>query len=219
MLWRDNAEGSPKIFSKSSVEGDDVFYLKNIKFRKTMKKSTIVIGLSALVAYGFVKLFDKLEVSAGIKNLIKWSSIVWKDRDWDFGYTYRILQEKIINQRKYFSRPDFIINKKDNDKIIKQLEFCERIIKRIIEDDYLHPEYSEYLSKEIELGKIFNQYKEVIRPDGVIVYERKFEITEEEQQEHDRLFKKNLNWETHWYQRDRKLLYKMFELYADTWWD
>src|SRR6185295_9596120 len=40
----------------------------------------------------------------GIKNIIKWLPIVWKDRDWGDWYIYEILKFKIKNTR------DLILN-------------------------------------------------------------------------------------------------------------
>ena len=35
-----------------------------------------------------------------IKNIIRWIPVLWKDRDWDDWYIYKILQKKIEYQRK-----------------------------------------------------------------------------------------------------------------------
>ncbi len=35
-------------------------------------------------------------IKYGIKNLITWFPIIWKDRDWDHWYLYKILRFKLI---------------------------------------------------------------------------------------------------------------------------
>ena len=36
-----------------------------------------------------------------IRNLIRWIPIIWKDRDWDFYFTYEILKKKLEFQAEF----------------------------------------------------------------------------------------------------------------------
>ena len=40
------------------------------------------------------------DIAQGIKNLIKWFPIIWKDRNWDDSFIFDILQFKLQNQAK-----------------------------------------------------------------------------------------------------------------------
>ena len=40
----------------------------------------------------------------GIKNLIKWFPIIWKDRNWDHSYIYEILKFKLKKTFKPFNK-------------------------------------------------------------------------------------------------------------------
>jgi hypothetical protein len=42
----------------------------------------------------------------GIKNLIYWFPIIWKDRNWDSHYTFEIMMHKIKAQSKYIGERD-----------------------------------------------------------------------------------------------------------------
>tara|TARA_R110000868_G_scaffold411651_1_gene706732 strand:+ start:1905 stop:2492 length:588 start_codon:yes stop_codon:yes gene_type:complete len=42
-----------------------------------------------------------LEVIEGVKNVIRWIPIIYKDKDWDDYYITKILQTKIEHQREY----------------------------------------------------------------------------------------------------------------------
>ena len=37
----------------------------------------------------------------GVKNLIKWGSVIWKDRDWDDSFFFEIIKFKFANGKKF----------------------------------------------------------------------------------------------------------------------
>lgn len=76
----------------------------------------------------------------GVKNLIKWFPIIWKDRDYDYSYTFAILKAKLNNQADYLEKNNHFINSLRQAQIIKT---CIRLIDKINEDFY-KIEYSDY---------------------------------------------------------------------------
>lgn len=72
-------------------------------------------------------------IKYGIKNLIKWFSVIWKDRDWDYEFLLIILEYKITSMEKFYSSEK--VWGKDED-VITQLKFCKELLKRIRDDQY-----------------------------------------------------------------------------------
>jgi len=74
------------------------------------------------------------DIKYGIKNLIKWFPVIWKDRDWDQWFLYKILYFKLkemeYNQRVYGHHVN-------NEKVADQIKTCKLLAKRLIDNDYL----------------------------------------------------------------------------------
>ena len=65
----------------------------------------------------------------GIINLIKWFPIVWKNRDWDYGFILDILKFKLINVEKMFRHYGNHMNsERDADNVHKALLYLDRMI-------------------------------------------------------------------------------------------
>lgn len=75
-----------------------------------------------------------------ISNLFKWGKIVIKDRDWDYGYIYNVLQFKIKNTRDYIVQSGRTSDERA-EQINRYCTICLNLIDRVKEDDYS----SEYL--------------------------------------------------------------------------
>lgn len=70
----------------------------------------------------------------GIKNLIKWFSIIWNDKDFDYYYLLNILEFKLKNMEEFFNSDNtFTVNAK---KYAKQMMIVKNLIKRIKNENY-----------------------------------------------------------------------------------
>lgn len=132
----------------------------------------------------------------GIINLIRWFPVIWNDRDWDFTYTYIVLLNKIKSQRKMFEHSlvegcRYGIN---TPKHIKRLKECEEILNRLIDDNYILPEYLEQL-RTLTFSSILDNNT---RRDLII---------------------KNQEYENYCRNRDKGKLYQILFKYGDGWWD
>lgn len=67
----------------------------------------------------------------GIRNLIKWFPIIWKDRDFDYVFLLLVLQKKLEFMRKSFAKYDYLRCK----KTIHRMRVCELLLDRIIHED------------------------------------------------------------------------------------
>jgi hypothetical protein len=83
------------------------------------------------------------DIIQGIKNLIYWFPVIWRDRDWDTTYIWNILSYKLkkqaINTGKYGL-------KYDSDKMLT----CAKLIDKINNDEYM----TEYLDYDKSLIKL-----------------------------------------------------------------
>lgn len=76
----------------------------------------------------------------GIKKLIYWFPIIWKDRDWDGYYILRILQHKLKSQSKYIGNRNYHTR---SQLYARNMRICEKLIQKILDDDY-ELEYQDY---------------------------------------------------------------------------
>ncbi len=65
----------------------------------------------------------------GIKKLISWIPIIWKDRDWDHFFIYEILKQKLIQQSKHLGE----YNERDAERI----NLCIRLIDKVQNEYYI----------------------------------------------------------------------------------
>lgn len=75
-------------------------------------------------------------MKTGIKNLIKWLPVIWKDRDWDKYYLYIILYHKLKYMEEYFNKDDIMIMYAD--KYAKQIKIAKNLVKRLTDNNYLN---------------------------------------------------------------------------------
>lgn len=69
----------------------------------------------------------------GIRNLIKWFPVIWRDRDWDEFYLLKLLSFKLASMSKHHSKYGVSENSKE---IVKQLKELSELANRIAEQDY-----------------------------------------------------------------------------------
>ena len=77
----------------------------------------------------------------GIKKLISWIPIIWKDRDWDHFFIYEILKQKLIQQSKHLGQ----YNERDAERI----NLCIRLINKV-QNEYYIDQYLESAEAEKE---------------------------------------------------------------------
>jgi hypothetical protein len=76
----------------------------------------------------------------GIKNLIHWFPVIWKDRDWDSSYIYQILEHKIKLMASGISKRDIHLNAQRDAEIMRM---CVRLME-LMRADYYVMEYMQY---------------------------------------------------------------------------
>lgn len=76
----------------------------------------------------------------GIRNLIKWLPVIWKDRDWDSYYIYKIIEHKLKLQSDSIGKRDIHVNAKRDAEVMKT---CVNLIQKIT-DSFYELEYTDY---------------------------------------------------------------------------
>lgn len=80
------------------------------------------------------------DFKTGVKNIVYWLPIIWKDRNWDHRYIYTILQHKLKAQSKYIGDRGHHVTAKRDAEIMMT---CVRLIDKV-SDEFYSSEYSDY---------------------------------------------------------------------------
>lgn len=76
--------------------------------------------------------FFRYDIPRGVKNLITWFPVVWKDRNWDQYYIYVVLHKKLSLMEKGLRNGYNVNADEEADKVKK----CVLILDRLIKDEY-----------------------------------------------------------------------------------
>jgi hypothetical protein len=76
----------------------------------------------------------------GVKNIIYWFPVIWKDRNWDSHYIFDILKHKLKAQAKYIGDRDLHTRAQLD---AKRMRLCVKLIQKVQDEDYAI-EYMDY---------------------------------------------------------------------------
>lgn len=153
-------------------------------------------------------IFNSLKI--GVRNLIIWFPIIWKDRNWDHSFILIILQHKLKFQSDYIEKRGVHL---DAWADVRDMRLCIELIKKIQTEYYIWEYMEEYNetdpdSSDMYINKYPLIYKRVLNGEGII---RVKNITDAPtimftmgQFNHDRA---------------RKLLFTILENKLEGWWD
>ena len=168
----------------------------------------------------------------GVKNIIYWFPIIWKDRNWDGHYIFEILKHKLKAQADYIGCRDFHTRAQLD---ARRMRLCVKLIKKVQEEDYTmeymdyhkdrvwftpcedNPGNSLYNSEEVweKYDEYFAKYplvyKRVLKGEGV------FTLNGRDESDMKRIIAMNIAHLNH--DRARKLLFKIIEENIESWWD
>jgi len=155
------------------------------------------------------------QIKHGIKNLIIWFPVIWKDRWWDHWFLYVVLRHKLHlmekNIRKYGHHVRHI---EDADKIKK----CVLLLDRLIKDDYHEIVYKYHDKKWGDGDFIFTdstQYPDCVKLD--IKYENV--KTKEDEKLQSKEYRLLMNKPEELKKQDLDLLFKLMRKHIQGWWD
>jgi len=76
----------------------------------------------------------------GVKNLIYWFPIIWKDRNWDSHYIFEILKHKLTAQSNYIAEQNRHVNAQTD---ARDMRLCVELMK-LVDDGFYEGEYADY---------------------------------------------------------------------------
>jgi hypothetical protein len=168
----------------------------------------------------------------GVKNLIRWFPVIWKDRDWDYRYIWDLNIQKLKFQSKYIGKNDNHTRAKRDAQIMMT---CVRLMEKIKDNDY-EVEHQEYYNSNVTfIPKILESGEKVYTYDSKVISEN----FDEYFKKYPRQYKKVLSGEVNRFKRDgdkdknliameisienhnraKKLLFKLMDFYIEYWWD
>ena len=159
-----------------------------------------------------------IRLTMSIKNVIRWLPVIWKDKDWDESFIYKILQFKLKNQSEYIATRDWHTRAKRDAEIMMT---CVRLIDKINEE-YYGMEYFEYYEYDMDFG-VGGLMGFKTNKDELDTYYAKYPLTfkkivaqygDTKDRSSTALLMGNDRQE-----KARKLLFKILEQNIETWWD
>lgn len=159
----------------------------------------------------FIK--DKLEdvyysFKHGIPNLINWFPVIWKNREYDESYIFRLLEKKFELMEKTFSECDYIHNPKE----VEELKLAKLLCKRLGMNNFDYEENA-FISHDKKWGE-FDINLEV----ELFVRTRENVITVEDEEKERNEF---LRWYKHsenQIKQDKEMLGKLISKKSRKWW-
>jgi len=183
------------------------------------------------------------DVYRGIKNLIRWFKVIWKDRDWDHSYIFEILKTKLEHQADYIGKNGYHVDAKTD---AQKMMTCVRLIDRVKEETY-QSEYTDYHKSKFDWTpcEVPEDVMEKFREDGDIEDDGPFyqmEVTELSENfddyfakyphayrevtksdkyifENDTKEKIAMNMGYYLDKKANRILFKMLETHLRSWWD
>ena len=74
-------------------------------------------------------------ILTGLKNIWKWRKVIFKDRDWDYWYTYEILKTKLEFQANHLQKHGYHTTSGDS---VKQILDCVDLIDKVQNEYYIN---------------------------------------------------------------------------------
>lgn len=166
----------------------------------------------------------------GVKNLIYWFPIIWKDRNWDSHYIFEIMKHKLSSQADYISNNDRHTRAQLD---AKRMRLCVKLMK-LVQDEFYSTEYSDYHNtkhwfEDIPEKPGYSSWESKILDENFDDYFKKYPLIykrvkngegiygREGRKEDKQVIAMNIGHINH--ERARKLLFKIMEENIEGWWD
>ena len=112
----------------------------------------IIMGAINEIYWKVNSFFKELpyNVKHGVKNLIRWIPIIWKDRDYDHNFIYELIKVKLEFQGEYIKKKNrFVSSSREGERML----LVSRLIQRE-QDDFYSMEPFDYHESEISFNEI-----------------------------------------------------------------
>jgi len=144
-----------------------------------------------------------------IKNVIRWFPVIWRDRDWDHRYFFRIMQNKIKNMEHYSRVHGHLVSSETQANEMKRVYL---LLKRLTGDIYNDMVFTEFDKKWGEATFSINE------DDSLnITYEN--ELTKEDKVELLYDLHEAFKRENYLKKQDVNYLFDLIKKHVLNWWD
>ena len=167
----------------------------------------------------YVVLYNFYDLKNGIRNLIRWLPVIWKDRDWDYAYIEDLMLAKLDHMIKYYGSINrYVDQERDLDRMIT----TKKLLQAVRDESYLDLE--PWLKQEISidekkrlqvrtvednLGEYYDLYPRIYTEVVLDLSNKNKELERERIAIH--MAHRNHN-------RARDLAYKLIATYSPSWW-
>lgn len=166
----------------------------------------------------------------GVKNLVYWFPIIWKDRNWDSHYIFEIMMHKLKAQSKYIGERDIHTRAKRDAEIMMT---CVRLMEKV-QDDFYSGEYTDYHKtkhwfEDVPGKEGYSSWESRLMKENFDDYFKKYPLiykrvlnsegpfSREGREDDKQIIAMNIGQINH--ERARKLLFKIMEGHIERWWD
>lgn len=147
---------------------------------------------------------------SNVVRIIHWLPCIWKDRDWDHAYLWRMMRFKLARMEKMIrEHGHHLYNERDAD----QIKVAVVLLDRIIAADYGMKEHEAFDEK---WGKLIHVH-DPENPLSVVMQHSK--VTPENEAEADAELRRVFEHAQYMEEQDWKALWKHIEKYGRHWWD
>lgn len=162
----------------------------------------------------------------GVKNLVRWFPIVWRDRDYDHTFILSLLQQKLIFQSKYIGgRAIHTTAKRDAEIMMTVVKLIDKVKEGYYDSEYLDYQksnirwekaeqegYSEVFIDEVseDFDEYFNKYPRAHKK----IKNREKYIFENDCKKHIAMNLAHYN-----HKRAKDLIFKILSDRIEGWWD
>jgi len=170
-----------------------------------------------------INIYNKIKdfyynIKGYIKNIIKWSPILWKDRNWDHYYIIDTLRFKIENTSKYIEKNKRYVGW---ERDVERMNLVIKLIDKF-QEGYYSCEYQNYHKSKFWFEDCknpnFKQLKIETIENNLNEYFKKYPNTYKLFFEDDDL-KIALKMGNHLHNKCKRILFKLIEKNIEKWWD
>lgn len=195
--------------------------LPNMFIDKTKNKELTESNFVKIIDFFKFNIYRKItstciNIKEGVKNLIKWSPVIWNDRDFDYIFIFRILKFKLEQMEKRFRECDYTMDSQKNAREIKQ---CIKILNRIINQDYCN---IAFMFHDKKWGNLFMELHDSEIEDDEshpLVLHREKVRNLNDQEEEKKEFRRCMDQENYLENQDIEYLFKIINKHIRKWWD
>lgn len=152
-------------------------------------------------------------IKYGIENLIIWFPTIWRDRDWDEYFLFKILEKKFTHMENHFRKYG---NHVGSEKSAHRMMVCKNLCTRLCENEYTTP-YDERNKPHLEwfIEKMKAAFHKEPDKRGFITIVRRDEPDEPD----NRWINPGVDHEEMLEQQDVDLLCRILSKHSRGWWN